>query len=78
MCLNDPPNGILVYHFKIQLLYFCIHVGLPCHYTDKRLNPINLDAAGGWPIQNDVKNVRNDGNPGTCVLIWEYSSSAIK
>ena len=31
-----------------------------------------------WPKQNDAKTLKNDWNPGTRVLIWEYSARAIK
>ena len=30
-----------------------------------------------WPIQNDSKKLKNDWNPGTWALIWEYSVRAI-
>ena len=30
------------------------------------------------PLQNDAKDLKNDWNPGTWVLIWEYSARAIQ
>ena len=31
-----------------------------------------------WPIQNDAKKLKNDIDPGACVLICEYSARAIQ
>ena len=31
-----------------------------------------------WPTQNDAKNLKNDWNPGSWVLIWEHSARAIQ
>ena len=31
-----------------------------------------------WPMENDVKDMKNDRNPGTWVPIWEYPSRAIQ
>ena len=31
-----------------------------------------------WSIQNDAENLKNDGNPGIWVLIWEYWVRAIQ
>ena len=31
-----------------------------------------------WAIRNDAKNLKNDWNPGTWVLIWEYPARAIQ
>ena len=31
-----------------------------------------------WPIQNHAKNLKNDWNPGKWVLIWKYSTRAIR
>ena len=41
---------------------------------------VNPYAAGGqiWPIQNDAKILEDNWNPGTWVLIWEYSLRAIQ
>ena len=41
---------------------------------------VNLCAAGGYWDQNKMmqKNIKNDWNPGTWVLIWENSTRAIQ
>ena len=31
-----------------------------------------------WPLQKDVKTLKNDWNPGKWVLIWEYSARAFQ
>ena len=76
-----------IFIMKTNCKVFCPELALSVGLSLGQLENMNTVVDTGrikplcwwwWPIENDANNPKNDWNPGTWVLIWEYSARAIQ